>query len=183
MNQEKRKMSSKLLNKFAIKTQTTELYKVDNERIKRILKGGFLFGLTASDLFILLAASLAIVFLQFEPYTTPFLEGQGQKRSTPQISEPPAPTGSPLVATSSPQYQEEQKLSTESSTPEKKADQQRVYCKSRPQICTQECLVGPPYICGSDGKFHCSPCQACADSHVQWYVLQEEPCSELAPNL
>lgn len=54
---------------------------------------------------------------------------------------------------------------------------ERVFCEDpRPQFCTMECIVNPPYICGSDGKSYCSECQACADPDVEWYVIQDEPC-------
>lgn len=54
---------------------------------------------------------------------------------------------------------------------------EKVLCEeSRPQVCTMECIVNPPYICGSDGESYCSACQACANSEVEWYVMQDEPC-------
>ncbi|PJC81545.1 hypothetical protein CO007_04080 [Candidatus Roizmanbacteria bacterium CG_4_8_14_3_um_filter_36_10] len=49
-------------------------------------------------------------------------------------------------------------------------------CKFRPQVCTMECINPPPYICGSNGKSYCSPCQACADEEVQWFRKQNQPC-------
>ncbi len=54
----------------------------------------------------------------------------------------------------------------------------KTQCKSpRPQICTQECINPPPYLCGSNSKSYCSVCQACADPKVDWYSFQEkEPC-------
>lgn len=53
-----------------------QMYRVDNERIERILKGRFIFGFEASDLFILLAALLTLIFLQLQPYAIPYLEGK-----------------------------------------------------------------------------------------------------------
>ena len=53
----------------------------------------------------------------------------------------------------------------------------KVFCKEpRPQICTMECIINPPYICGSDGKSYCSTCQACSNPKVEWYVIQDKPC-------
>jgi hypothetical protein len=48
---------------------------VDNQRIERLMQGGFIFGFTASDLLILLSAFLTLVFLQLQPYIIPYLEG------------------------------------------------------------------------------------------------------------
>jgi hypothetical protein len=56
---------------------------------------------------------------------------------------------------------------------------EKVFCpKSRPEVCTMECVATPPYICGSNGKFYCNTCQACADKEVEWYLIQETPCQE-----
>jgi hypothetical protein len=56
-------------------------------------------------------------------------------------------------------------------------DEGRVFCQEpRPQICTMECIVNPPYICGSDKKSYCSTCQACANPKVEWYAMEDEPC-------
>lgn len=53
----------------------------------------------------------------------------------------------------------------------------KTFCQDpRPQFCTMECIVNPPYICGSDGKSYCTECQACANPEVEWYVTQDEPC-------
>jgi len=55
--------------------------------------------------------------------------------------------------------------------------EERIFCKDpRPQLCTMECIVNPPYICGSDGKSYCSECQACASPKVEWYMVQDGPC-------
>lgn len=54
---------------------------------------------------------------------------------------------------------------------------QKVFCQEpRPEVCTMECIQNPPYICGSDGKSHCSTCQACSNPKVEWYVFQSTPC-------
>ncbi len=54
---------------------------------------------------------------------------------------------------------------------------EKVFCKEpRPEVCTMECITNPPYICGSDGKSYCTECQACANSKVEWYVIQDQPC-------
>jgi len=54
---------------------------------------------------------------------------------------------------------------------------EKTFCEEpRPQFCTMECIVNPPYICGSDGKSYCSECQACADPDIEWYMIQDEPC-------
>jgi hypothetical protein len=53
----------------------------------------------------------------------------------------------------------------------------RVYCQDpRPRICTMECIVSPPYICGSDGKSYCTSCQACSNPDIDWYVVQDQHC-------
>ena len=53
-----------------------------------------------------------------------------------------------------------------------------VTCTSpRPKYCTKECLTNPPYLCGSNGKSYCSSCQACADTEVDWYRTQDNPCT------
>jgi len=57
--------------------------------------------------------------------------------------------------------------------------EERVYCQDpRPEVCTMECLENPPYICGSDGKSHCSICQACSNENVVWYEIKTSPCEE-----
>lgn len=61
---------------------------------------------------------------------------------------------------------------TPSATPK-----ERVFCKDpRPQVCTYECIVNPPYICGSDGKSYCTTCQACSNPKVEWYRISSYPC-------
>ena len=137
-------------------------YRVDNKRIERLQKG-FLFGISLSDLFILLAAVLAVLVLQLGPKAFKYLESSSQQTTGETGLEPstvPPQTITPPPATDSGE----------------KVVSQKVFCNRRPQVCTQECLIGPPYICGSDGKAKCSPCQACADPDVDWYVLQSTPC-------
>jgi hypothetical protein len=46
----------------------------------------------------------------------------------------------------------------------------------RPQVCTFECILPPPYICGSDGKSYCTVCQACSNKSVAWYEMKNSPC-------
>lgn len=53
-----------------------KLPKVDNEKVEKLLKGGYLFGFTASDLLIILSAILTLFFLQIQPYLIPYLEGR-----------------------------------------------------------------------------------------------------------
>ena len=52
------------------------LPKVDNQKVEKLLKGGYLFGFTASDLLIILSAILTLIFLQIQPYLIPYLEGR-----------------------------------------------------------------------------------------------------------
>lgn len=57
--------------------------------------------------------------------------------------------------------------------------EERVYCNDpRPEVCTMECIQNPPYICGSDGRSHCSICQACSDRNIAWYEIKTSPCGE-----
>lgn len=59
-----------------------------------------------------------------------------------------------------------------------KTSSQRVNCTTpRPELCTLECMVNPPYICGSNSQSYCTTCQACADPQVAWYVIQSNSCS------
>ena len=58
-------------------------------------------------------------------------------------------------------------------------NENKTYCKSsRSQVCTQECLLPPPFLCGSNGKSYCTVCQACADENIEWYQFQNNPCTE-----
>lgn len=62
------------------------------------------------------------------------------------------------------------------------SESQKILCREpRPEVCTMECLQNPPYLCGSDGKAYCSGCQACAYREVDWYLLQNKPCEDIAP--
>jgi len=55
--------------------------------------------------------------------------------------------------------------------------EEEIFCdEPRPEVCTMECISPPPYICGSNGKFYCNKCAACADWKVDWYIIQSEPC-------
>lgn len=56
-------------------------------------------------------------------------------------------------------------------------EETKVNCTSpRPEVCTEECIVNPPYVCGSDGKSYCTTCQACSNTNVEWYVTQDTAC-------
>ncbi|OGY16823.1 MAG: hypothetical protein A2785_03595 [Candidatus Chisholmbacteria bacterium RIFCSPHIGHO2_01_FULL_49_18] len=166
----------------------SEVQKIDNERIEQILKGRFIFGFSGSDLFILLAAFLTLIFLQLQPYVIPYLEGKPMgTQALIETGENPAAQASmsaePKLATPSAD-ESGQKPATQSGKQEEGNQGNRVYCKlQRPQICTQECIASPPYICGSDGKNHCSACQACADPQVEWYMIEDQPCPDITPGL
>lgn len=57
--------------------------------------------------------------------------------------------------------------------------EEKINCISpRPEACTMECIVNPPYICGSDFKSYCTVCQACANKDVEWYEITDTPCKE-----
>lgn len=47
----------------------------------------------------------------------------------------------------------------------------------RPEFCTQECIVNPPFICGSDDKSYCSICSACSNLEVESYTFQDGECT------
>lgn len=69
--------------------------------------------------------------------------------------------------------------STPSNSP-KIINENRIYCQNpRPEMCTLECLVSPPYLCGSNGKSYCTSCQACADNEVDWWTYQDTTCPPL----
>lgn len=58
-------------------------------------------------------------------------------------------------------------------------ESEKINCTDpRPEVCTEECIVNPPYICGSDGKSYCTTCQACSNTDVEWYITQDTPCGE-----
>jgi hypothetical protein len=55
----------------------------------------------------------------------------------------------------------------------------KINCVSpRPEVCTEECIVNPPFICGSDGKSYCTTCQACANKNVEWYEMKDTSCGK-----
>jgi len=166
----------------------SEVQKIDNERIEQILQGRLIFGFSGSDLFILLAAFLTLIFLQLQPYVIPFLEGKPMgTQALIETGENPATQASASAETkqATPSANESgQKLATRSGNQEEGIQENRVYCQpQRPQICTQECVASPTYVCGSDGKSHCSACQACADPQVKWYMIEDQPCPDITPGL
>lgn len=58
-------------------------------------------------------------------------------------------------------------------------EENKISCVSpRPEVCTEECIANPPFICGSDGKSYCTTCQACANKNVEWYEIKETSCEE-----
>lgn len=58
-------------------------------------------------------------------------------------------------------------------------EENKINCTTpRPEVCTEECIENPPYICGSDGKSYCTTCQACSNADVEWYIIQDSPCGE-----
>ena len=55
--------------------------------------------------------------------------------------------------------------------------EEKTFCdEPRPEVCTMECIINPPYICGSNDQSYCSVCAACADWKADWYLIQDEPC-------
>jgi len=63
--------------------------------------------------------------------------------------------------------------------PLEEEDQTKINCKDpRPEVCTMECILNPPYICGSDGKSYCTVCQACSNKDVAWYEMKASACEE-----
>lgn len=160
--------------------------KVDNEKIERLMKGGFLFGFTVSDLLIILSAFLTLVFLQLKPYLIPYLEGtlgkgnQYQSEITLVLPEEELLKPTEEIGTPS----SEVIIDPVIGTPSAESDQdikleEKILCPtSKPELCTLECMINPPYLCGSDGKSYCSECQACANG-VEWFAYQNLPCDEL----
>ena len=58
-------------------------------------------------------------------------------------------------------------------------EENKINCASpRPEVCTEECIANPPYICGSDGESYCTTCQACANINVEWYEMKNISCGE-----
>lgn len=183
MNQDKQPQNQDKAGEVANKTPARNLSRVDNERIKKLEKG-FLFGFSAIDLFLLLAALLAVGFMQFGSGIYPLLESTLDKReSIPTRNQPLLqPTHQPEISTKSGEEVGNMVEGSEESAAGTR--EERLLCEStRPQVCTQECIVGPPFICGSDGISYCSPCQACANPQVEWYLIQDEPCPDIFPNL
>jgi len=176
MDQPTGKTQDKFVSKPDVKIRQ-KTYKVDAQRIER-LKRGFLFGFSAIDLFILLAALLTVIILQLGPKILELSETQSQLTEETEKIGKPTVTDSSLNGSILPPNQA-------TDTGKKEVVSEKVYCKSaRPEVCTLECLTGPPFICGSDGKSKCSPCQACSDPQIDWYVLQSTPCqAESNPSL
>ena len=57
----------------------------------------------------------------------------------------------------------------------------KVDCKDpRQTTCTStlECMMHPPYICGSDSKSYCTVCEACSNKEVAWYEMKNSPCKK-----
>ena len=81
--------------------------------------------------------------------------------------------------TNDPTIQGYEKLVTQIISTLKFDVENKTNCTSpRPEVCTEECIVNPPYICGSDGKSYCTTCKACANENVEWYEMKDTSCEE-----
>jgi len=94
--------------------------------------------------------------------------------TAPAVTPAPTPVATQVpVASPSPDAMEKESTASGEMS---KAD--KVYCGSpRPEVCAQIAIDPPPYICDSEGNSYSNSCIACANEEVEYYSLQEEPCS------
>ena len=118
---------------------SSKIPKVDNERVEKLLKGGYLFGFTAIDLLIILSSILTIIFLQLKPYLIPYLEGSlGESKEIVEvkrfISDQKEKTSSPSskqkTSTISANTTINEIESTSSSKPKNEKSEEQGVCKS-----------------------------------------------------
>lgn len=193
MNQEKDQNNFKKVGE-SIRDKPVDL-KPDLEKISRLEKG-FLFSISASDLLIIFAAILTIAFMQAGPKINSLLDFKYQSQISKNIpSDPTDNLPTPFTSTESSDLIDRQipeatkegdnqatQSTKNSSEFNEKPKEEKVNCKlPRPEICTLECIIPPPYICGSDAKQYCTSCQACSNSQVEWYSVQPEPCTDITP--
>lgn len=141
------------------------------------------FALAISVFLILQLRPLFSLFKPIENETMTFIDEKSSNQLTPSpttlIENPESTDSSEIIDLGS--------TGTPSSIPnnqEQESSADRFACPlPKPEVCTMECIVNPPFICGSNGKSYCNNCIACSDPEVDWYVVQTEPCSDLLPSL